>query len=139
MHAVPGLQSGFASRSIQIGEVSCRVELKETVGTAWGFGVVQKINDDTKPAGRKGADAAKETAPAEPVTEVFLGYKHYALDVDLIDAASTVPSKNLNDFDAVMPGRSCGSDALAPGGVGKFPADRRVLLTPSTRRTYAWP
>jgi hypothetical protein len=81
-------------------------EIEETELTVWGFGVVQKINDASKPAGKGGAKAA----PGEPAMELFLGYKHYELDVELIGRASTsvahteVAAKKLNDFDAVVTG-----------------------------------
>jgi hypothetical protein len=78
--------------------------------TVWGFGVVQKINDASKPAGKKDKAAAKEAPPAEPIMELYVGYKHFELDVDLVGLHPTtharmdVPSKKLNDFDAVMTG-----------------------------------
>jgi hypothetical protein len=71
----------------------------------WGFGVVQKINDASKPAGKKDKAAAKEVAAGEPIMELYAGYKHFELDVDLIGPARIgVPAKKLNDFDAVMTG-----------------------------------
>jgi hypothetical protein len=82
-------------------------ELEESNLTVWGFGVVQKI-EDSKTADKKGSGAAKGAA-VDPVMEVFLGYKHYELDVDLIGRTGTGPvvdvaAKKLNDFDAVVTG-----------------------------------
>jgi hypothetical protein len=75
-------------------------ELEESNVTVWGFGVVQKINDASKSAGKKDKGAA-----GEPIMELFAGYKHFELDVDLIGLNRVdVPSKKLNDFDAVMTG-----------------------------------
>jgi hypothetical protein len=85
-------------------------ELKESEVTVWGFGVVQKFTGETQSASKKDKAAAKEAAPVEPIMEVFVGYKHFELDVDLIGRNPTtlaridVPSKNLNEFDAVMTG-----------------------------------
>jgi hypothetical protein len=82
------------------------LELDESNATVWGFGVVQKIND----AGKKDKAAAKEAPAAEPIMELYAGYKHFELDVDLVGLHPTthtrmdVPSKKLNDFDAVMTG-----------------------------------
>jgi hypothetical protein len=83
------------------------LELEESNVTVWGFGVVQKINDASKAAGKKDKAAAKEAPPAEPIMELYVGYKHFELDVDLVGLHPTrvdVPSKKLNDFDAVMTG-----------------------------------
>jgi hypothetical protein len=85
-------------------------ELEESDVTMWGFGVVQKIEDGTKAAGKKDGGAAKDAAAAEPVMELFLGYKHYEIDVELIGRNDTtpapfdVPAKKLNDFDVVVTG-----------------------------------
>jgi hypothetical protein len=59
-------------------------ELKGSLATVLGVGVVQKVN-------RWNA-------------EVYLGYRHYHLDVDLIDDAGPVADKGIDDFDAVMAG-----------------------------------
>ena len=84
------------------------LELEDSDVTVWGFGVVQKIEDSSQSGGKKGA--AKDAA-AEPFMELFLGYKHYEIDVDLIGSSSPttvvpidVPAKKLNDFDAVVTG-----------------------------------
>jgi predicted porin len=99
----------LAALELNLGQAG---ELEESDVTVWGFGVVQKFNDATKPAGKKDAGAAKDAAPAEPIMEIFLGYKHYELDVELIgtnlaapaSAPIDVPSKKLNDFDVVVTG-----------------------------------
>ena len=97
----------LAALELNLGQAK---ELEESDVTVWGFGVVQKINDATKPAGKKDAGAAKDAAPAEPVMELFLGYKHYEIDVELIGRNPTtpapfdVPAKKLNDFDVVVTG-----------------------------------
>jgi hypothetical protein len=75
-----------------------KLELKETVVTVWGFGVVQ-----TKAAPKEAA------AAAEPVIEVYLGYKHFEIDADPIGRSSLgalidVPTKKLSDFEAVLTG-----------------------------------
>jgi hypothetical protein len=87
-----------------------KAEFDESDVTVWGFGVVQKINDASKPAGKKDKAAAKEAAAGEPIMELYVGYKHFELDVDLVGlhptthARMNVPAKKLNDFDAVMTG-----------------------------------
>jgi hypothetical protein len=71
------------------------LELDDSTVTAWGFGLVQKIQD---------------SGALVPAMELFLGYKHYEIDLELIGLNPTtrapieVPSKKLNDFDAVMTG-----------------------------------
>jgi hypothetical protein len=67
---------------------------------------LQKINDASKAAGKKDKAAAKEAPPAEAIMELYVGYKHFEPDVDLVGLHPTtfarvdVPSKKLNDFDA---------------------------------------
>jgi hypothetical protein len=88
------------------------LELDDSNVTVWGFGVVQKIEDGTKSEGKKGGGkSGSKDAAAEPVMELFMGYKHYEIDVDLIGSSSPtaivpidVPVKKLNDFDAVVTG-----------------------------------
>ena len=85
------------------------LELDESEVTVWGFGVVQKFNDAAKPVSKKDKGAKEAAALGEPIMEVFVGYKHYELDVDLIGrnaalAPVDVAAKKLNDFDAVVSG-----------------------------------
>jgi len=65
-------------------------ELKDSAVSVWGAGLVQKIE------------------PVHPQIDdllLYLGYRHYALDVDLIGAnGSSVPPRGINDFDVVMVG-----------------------------------
>ena len=60
------------------------LELKDSLATVWGIGVVQKIESWN--------------------AEVYLGYRHYHLDVDLVGSAGSVADKGIDDFDAVMAG-----------------------------------
>jgi predicted porin len=84
--------------ALQLNVTQPAQELKESVVTVWGFGVVQKINDEPKKKG----DSAK------PVIELYLGYKHFELDVDLIANSLagpiSVPSKKIEDFDVIGAG-----------------------------------
>ena len=84
-------------------------ELKDSSVSVWGFGIVQKIGGGHPHRQRRaeGSDEKKEFAGIweEAPLEVYLGYRHYEIDVDLIasDGASSIGRK-LKDFDAVMGG-----------------------------------
>ena len=59
--------------------------MSQSEATIWGFGVVQRI----------------ESAEME----LFIGFRLYQADIDLIDDANTrLPSVALNDFATVMTG-----------------------------------
>ena len=60
------------------------VELSNSAATVWGFGVVQEVK----------AISAK----------VYLGYRHYQLDVDLINGGGSVAARQIEDFSVVMAG-----------------------------------
>lgn len=85
-------------------------ELRSSVLTVWGFGVVQKIDDlekkEKKGKKENGEDAKEDEGKDEdPPIELYLGYRHYDLNVELLgEAGSAVPSKKLNGFDAIMTG-----------------------------------
>jgi hypothetical protein len=91
-------------------------ELKGSVVTEWGFGIVQKVDDDPEPSGKKHSATApahkvggKWGAGKDAAMEAYVGYRHMELDVDLIgrnDAGTVVnaPSKKLNDFDLIATG-----------------------------------
>jgi hypothetical protein len=65
-------------------------ELQRTIGTVWGFGVVQYI----KPAGTRTF-----------TTSLYAGYRHYSLDLNLIGAdGRIVPSQKVNDISMIMVG-----------------------------------
>jgi len=59
-------------------------ELRDSVASVWGVGVVQGIEAWN--------------------TELFLGYRHYGLDVSLIGKAGTAPAKALDGFNVIMAG-----------------------------------
>ncbi len=59
-------------------------ELSDSTVTVWGAGVVQYIENTS--------------------ASFYLGYRHYALDVDLIGEDGPVASKALKNFDIVMTG-----------------------------------
>ena len=52
----------------------------------WGFGVVQQLVTDAH------------------TTDIYLGYRHYVLDVNLIDGSGAVADVGLQSLDAVMAG-----------------------------------
>jgi hypothetical protein len=85
-------------------------EMKESVMTAWGFGVVQKFNDDRDPAGKKGVSAAKDVVAKEAVMEVYVSYRHFdEPEIDLIGRTEignivAAPAKKLEDFDLIGTG-----------------------------------
>ena len=97
------------------------LELRRTTGTMWGFGVVQKFNDDREDKngkngknGKRGKNSDEEPDEAkkreafakkdETPIEIYLGYRHYELDVDLLGAAGAVSSKKISNFDVVLGG-----------------------------------
>ena len=57
---------------------------KDSLATVWGIGVVQKVEAWN--------------------AEIYLGYRRYHLDVDLIGDAGAVADKGIDDFHAVMAG-----------------------------------
>jgi hypothetical protein len=59
-------------------------ELQDSHSTVWGVGVVQAID--------------------RWHAEVYLGYRRYELEVDLIDGGGSVGARSIEDFDAVMTG-----------------------------------
>jgi hypothetical protein len=84
--------------------IPCSQEIRESVNTAWGFGVVQKINDDREPGAQKDGAAKKAVAAKEAVMEVYLSYRHFEIDVDLIDTVGVVPTRKMHDFDLITTG-----------------------------------
>jgi hypothetical protein len=64
-------------------------ELKGSTASVWGFGIAQTI---------------KATSVKPYTTELYLGYRHYDLDVRLIGSAGPVPSRRIKDFDVIMAG-----------------------------------
>ena len=100
-------------------------ELKDSTARVWGFGVVQKF-DDVEPLEKKSKKAKngaggeenggggnggggssekkKRAKKDETPLEIYIGYRHYELDYNLIDAAGPVAGKKIKDFDAVMSG-----------------------------------
>lgn len=38
------------------------------------------------------------------LTQLYLGYRHYELDVDLLGAGGSVPTRDFEDLDVVMAG-----------------------------------
>ena len=59
-------------------------ELKRSLGTAWGVGVVQQVDDWN--------------------TELYLAYRRYNLNVDLLGATAPVAAEKFRDFGVVMAG-----------------------------------
>jgi hypothetical protein len=59
-------------------------ELAETTATGWGIGVVQHI---------EAYDA-----------QVYVGYRSYDLDVDLIDDGGSIPARDIDDFQTIVAG-----------------------------------
>jgi hypothetical protein len=84
-------------------------ELKDSSVSVWGFGIVQKIGEDILIGSDEPKDPGEKKEYAgvweEAPIEVYLGYRHYEIDIDLIasDGASSIGRK-LKDFDAVMGG-----------------------------------
>ena len=64
-------------------------ELESSEVTVWGLGVVQEI---------------RSLHPAFSTTELYVGYRHYELDLDLINAEGSVAERDIDDFDVVMAG-----------------------------------
>ena len=65
-------------------------ELKRSLQTVWGLGVVQTIKPDST---------------RNFTTDLYVGYRNFALEVDLIGAeGSGVPARKVNNFSAVMAG-----------------------------------
>ena len=82
-------------------------ELRGSTGTMWGFGVVQKFEAKKEEDESGNADAAAtafDKKRSETPLEIYIGYRHYSVDVDLIDGAGGVAGKRLKDFDAVVSG-----------------------------------
>jgi hypothetical protein len=86
-----------------------QAELKDSTVRVWGFGVVQKIGEDfligsdepKDPGEKKEYAGVWEEAPIE----LYLGYRHYEIDVDLISSDGwAAQARKLKDFDAVMGG-----------------------------------
>jgi hypothetical protein len=84
-------------------------ELRDSTVRVWGFGVVQKIGEDIligsdepkEPGEKKEYAGVWEEAPIE----LYLGYRHYEIDVDLISSdGGPAQARKLKDFDAVMGG-----------------------------------
>jgi hypothetical protein len=96
-------------------------ELKDTRTRVWGFGVVQKFEDD-EPAEKKskkgktgrgengaagengGSEKKKRKKKEETPVEIYIGYRHYEVDFNLIDAGGPIPGKKIQDFDVIMTG-----------------------------------
>jgi len=77
-------------RALEVNEDQAE-EFKDSLATVWGVGVVQQI---------RGVPADNSTV----LMEFYLGYRHYSLDIDLINAEGAVPSRSINDFDVVLTG-----------------------------------
>ena len=70
--------------------VGTAAEMKGSTERMWGFGIVQTIK------GKKSDDFA---------TDLYLGYRNYSLNVDLLSAGGgAVSSIGIRDFSAVMAG-----------------------------------
>ena len=95
-------------------------ELKNSTARVWGFGVVQKF-DDVEPVEKKSkkakngggengggnggaAEKKKRAKKDETPLEIYIGYRHYEVDYNLIGDAGPVAGKKIKDFDAVMTG-----------------------------------
>jgi hypothetical protein len=66
------------------------MELQKSIQTVWGLGVVQTID---------------ATRSRQVTTDLYLGYRNYALDVHLIGAnGAAVPTRPINNWSAVMGG-----------------------------------
>jgi len=78
-----------ALRALEL-NLNAAQELSGSTMTMWGLGVVQTI----KPKG-----------PNEMTTDLYIGYRNYRQQVDLIGGGGGgVASKDLKDFSAVMAG-----------------------------------
>jgi hypothetical protein len=64
-------------------------ELESSKVAVWGLGVVQEI---------------ESLRPIFTTTHLYLGYRHYDLDVDLVDADGPVSARGIEDIDVVMAG-----------------------------------
>jgi hypothetical protein len=64
-------------------------ELKGSDATMWGLGVSQTF---------------KSTGAFPVLAEVYVGYRHYELDLRLIGADGPVASRGIKDFDVIMAG-----------------------------------
>jgi len=64
-------------------------ELKSSVATMWGLGVVH---------------TSKAASTRAYTTDLYLGYRHYGLDLNLIGAGGSVPARKVNDLDIIMAG-----------------------------------
>ena len=95
-------------------------ELKNSTARMWGFGVIQKF-DDVEPVEKKSkkakngggengggnggaAEKKKRSKKDETPLEIYIGYRHYEVDYNLIGDAGPVAGKKIKDFDAVMTG-----------------------------------
>ncbi len=54
--------------------------------------------------GGRCSEKKKRSKKDETPLEIYIGYRHYELDYNLIDAAGPVAGKKIKDFDAVMTG-----------------------------------
>jgi outer membrane immunogenic protein len=64
-------------------------ELKSSVASVWGLGIVQTI---------------KPSRDRNYITDLYVGYRHHSLDLDLLGAIGPVASRKPKDFDTVMAG-----------------------------------
>lgn len=65
-------------------------ELAGSTGTAWGVGVVQQLSS---------------AVTHGPVTDLYVGYRHYTLGVDLLDGSgAAVPARSIEDLDMLLAG-----------------------------------
>jgi hypothetical protein len=64
-------------------------ELRSSVATMWGLGVSQTF---------------KSTGSFPLLAEVYVGYRHYELDLRLIGSDGPVASRGIKDFDVIMAG-----------------------------------
>jgi outer membrane immunogenic protein len=64
-------------------------ELSGFVAKAWGLGIVQTV---------------KPSRDRNYITDLYVGYRRYALDLNLLGANGPVGTRKINDFDAVMAG-----------------------------------
>ena len=64
-------------------------EVQKTVQTTWGLGLVQTI---------------ESTSTRPYITDLYVGYRNYTLDVRLIGDTGAVPTRPINNWSAVMAG-----------------------------------
>ena len=84
-------------------------ELRQSTVRVWGFGIVQKIGEDKLIGSDEPKDPGEKKEYAgvweEAPIELYLGYRHYEIDVDLVSSdGGPAQARKLKDFDAVMGG-----------------------------------